>query len=83
MRVLLEVAAQGSISAAAESLNYTPSAISQQIATLEREAGVALVGRRAPAGPLTPPGRARRGPWGGGAVSVSPPPAAASSSTRR
>jgi DNA-binding transcriptional LysR family regulator len=45
MRVLREVANRGSITAAAHALSFTPSAVSQQIATLEREAGVALVER--------------------------------------
>lgn len=45
MRVLREVANRGSITAAARSLSFTPSAVSQQIAVLEREAGVALVER--------------------------------------
>ena len=45
MRVLREVANRGSISAAAQALSFTPSAVSQQIAALEREAGVALVER--------------------------------------
>src|SRR6266508_2813160 len=45
MRVLREVAERGSIAAAAQALSFTPSAVSQQIATLEREAGVALVER--------------------------------------
>ena len=45
MRVLREVAERGSISAAAQALSFTPSAVSQPIATLEREAGVALVER--------------------------------------
>ena len=39
MRVLREVAARGSFSAAADALAYTQSAVSQQIAALEREAG--------------------------------------------
>ena len=39
MRVLREVAARGSSSAAAEALSFTQSAVSQQIAALEREAG--------------------------------------------
>jgi len=47
LRVLREVAAQGSFSGAAESLAYTQSAISQQIAALEREAGTQLVERSA------------------------------------
>src|SRR3954454_14166175 len=47
MRVLREVARRGSFSAAAESLAYTQSAVSQQIAALEREAGTRLVERNA------------------------------------
>jgi DNA-binding transcriptional LysR family regulator len=45
MRVLREVAARGSFSGAAEALSYTQSAVSQQIAALEREAGTILVER--------------------------------------
>src|SRR5919197_654521 len=58
MRVLREVAARGSFSAAAESLDYTHSAISQQIAALEREAGTVLVERSARGVRLTDAGRA-------------------------
>ncbi len=58
MRVLREVAARGSFSAAAESLSYTQSAISQQIAALEREAGTTLVERSARGVRLTDAGRA-------------------------
>jgi DNA-binding transcriptional LysR family regulator len=47
MRVLREVAARGSFSAAAEALSFTQSAISQQIAALERETGQKLVERGA------------------------------------
>ncbi|MCW2958732.1 MAG: LysR family transcriptional regulator [Solirubrobacterales bacterium] len=47
MRVLREVARRGSFSAAAEALAYTQSAVSQQIAALEREAGTKLVERNA------------------------------------
>jgi DNA-binding transcriptional LysR family regulator len=57
MRVLREVALQGSFSAAAESLAYTQSAVSQQIAALEREAGVQLVNRSARGVTLTDAGR--------------------------
>lgn len=57
MRVLREVAVQGSFSAAAESLAYTQSAVSQQIAALEREAGVQLVNRSARGVSLTDAGR--------------------------
>lgn len=45
MRILKEVADRGSFSAAAEALSYTQSAVSQQIAALEREAGQQLVTR--------------------------------------
>ena len=45
LRVLREVLAQGSFSEAASALNYTQSAVSQAIATLETEAGVPLIER--------------------------------------
>ncbi len=45
LRVLKEVAYRGSISATAEALSYTQSAISQQIATLEAETGMTLLER--------------------------------------
>ena len=45
LRVFVEVAKQGSISAAAEELSYTQSAVSQQIAALEAETGVTLIER--------------------------------------
>jgi len=58
LKVLKEVAERGSFSAAAESLAYTQSAVSQQIAALEREAGTTLV-ERGPRGiRLTDGGRA-------------------------
>src|SRR5918911_937472 len=47
LRVLREVAARGSFSAAADALHFTQSAVSQQIAALEREAGMPLVERNA------------------------------------
>src|SRR3954449_11304345 len=58
MRVLREVAVRGSFSAAAESLSFTQSAISQQIAALEREAGCTLVQRNARRIRLTEAGEA-------------------------
>src|ERR1043165_9774608 len=58
MRVLREVAVRGSFSAAAESLSFTQSAISQQIAALEREAGCSLVQRNARGIRLTEAGEA-------------------------
>ena len=45
LRVLREVALRGSIAAAAESLRFTPSAVSQQLVKLELEAGVPLLER--------------------------------------
>jgi DNA-binding transcriptional LysR family regulator len=45
LKVLREVLAQGSFSEAASALNYTQSAVSQAIATLESEAGVPLIER--------------------------------------
>ena len=59
MRVLREVAAQGSFSAAAEALNFTQSAISQHVAALERESGTKLVERGSRGVRLTEAGRAR------------------------
>ncbi len=58
MRVLREVAARGSIAAAAQALSFTPSAVSQQIAALERETGVALVERGPRSIRMTAAGRA-------------------------
>ncbi len=58
MRVLREVAVRGSFSAAAEALSFTQSAISQQIAALEREAGTTLVQRNARGVRLTEAGEA-------------------------
>ncbi len=43
--MLTEVAYRGSLSAAAEALSYTQSAVSQQIAALEAETGLALLER--------------------------------------
>ncbi len=43
MQVLRAVVGSGSVSAAAANLGYSPSAISQQLSTLEREAGIALL----------------------------------------
>jgi DNA-binding transcriptional LysR family regulator len=45
MQVLRAVITSGSITSAARNLGYTPSAISQQLSTLEREAGVELLER--------------------------------------
>lgn len=45
LRMLREVAMRGTIVAAAQSLGYTPSAISQQLGGLERSTGVAVLER--------------------------------------
>src|SRR3954468_3967767 len=58
MRVLREVAVRGSFSAAAEALSFTQSAVSQQIAALEREAGTVLVQHNARGVRLTEAGAA-------------------------
>jgi molybdate transport repressor ModE-like protein len=57
MRVLREVAGRGTIAAAARALAFTPSAVSQQLAALEREAGVALLDRHGGRVRLTEAGR--------------------------
>ena len=53
LRLLTEFAARGSISRTAAVLGYTPSAVSQQLAALEREAGTALLDRTARRAELT------------------------------
>src|SRR3982750_3649988 len=58
LRVLREVATRGSFSAAADALHFTQSAVSQQIAALEREAGTQLVERNARGARLTQAGEA-------------------------
>ncbi|MFD7897380.1 LysR family transcriptional regulator [Streptomyces sp. NPDC059743] len=45
MQLLRAVVTSGSLTAAARNLGYTPSAISQQMAVLEKEAGIALLER--------------------------------------
>src|SRR6266498_1399232 len=57
LRLLKEFAERGTIVAAAAALGYTPSAVSQQLARLEREAGVTLLDRTARAAELTDAGR--------------------------
>ena len=46
LRLLHEFHARGTIAAVADALRYTPSAVSQQLAVLEREAGVPLLERQ-------------------------------------
>ena len=45
LRLLRELHARGTIAAVADAMQYTPSAVSQQLAVLEREAGVPLLER--------------------------------------
>src|SRR4051794_11684373 len=45
LRLLRELRERGTIAAVADALNYTPSAVSQQLAALERETGVLLLER--------------------------------------
>lgn len=57
LRVFREVAELGTLTAAAEALGYTQSAVSRQIASLERAAGTRLMERRHDGVRLTPAGR--------------------------
>jgi len=57
LRLLREFAERGTIAATAAALGYTPSAVSQQLAALEREAGAILLDRTARAAELTDAGR--------------------------
>jgi len=57
LRILREVAQRGSFSAAASSLYLSQSAVSQQIATLEREVGMQLLDRTREGPKLTDAGR--------------------------
>ena len=54
LRLLRELALRGTIAAVADALRYTPSAVSQQLSTLEREAGVPLLERTGRRVTLTP-----------------------------
>lgn len=58
LQFLREVAARTTISAAAEALGYTPSAVSQQLSVLETEMGTALLERQGRNVILTPAGEA-------------------------
>ena len=57
LRSLLAVAAHGTVSAAADALGYTPSAVSQQIKRMERDLGVDLLDRVGRGVVLTEQGR--------------------------
>ncbi|MGW6499771.1 LysR family transcriptional regulator [Nonomuraea angiospora] len=61
LRILHEVARRGGVMRAAEALHLTPSAVSQQLAQLEREVGLALIDRSQRSVSLTPAGRVLAG----------------------
>jgi DNA-binding transcriptional LysR family regulator len=56
LRLLRELSHRGTIAAVAQALSFTPSAVSQQLSTLEREAGVPLLTRTGRRVSLTPAG---------------------------
>ncbi|GAA4844985.1 LysR family transcriptional regulator [Kitasatospora terrestris] len=56
LRLLRELAHHGTIAAVAEALAFSPSAVSQQLSVLEREAGVPLLERTGRRVALTPAG---------------------------
>lgn len=56
LRLLRDLARLGTIAAVAEARTYTPSAVSQQLAALQREAGVPLLERTGRGVALTPAG---------------------------
>lgn len=56
LRVLRSVVETGSIRASAEALGYTPSAVSQNLSTLRKETGVALIERTGRGITVTPAG---------------------------
>lgn len=58
LRLLRELARRETIAAVADAMSYTPSAVSQQLAVLEREAGVPLLERSGRRVVLTPAGEA-------------------------
>jgi DNA-binding transcriptional LysR family regulator len=57
LRLLRELSLRGTIAAVAEALAFTPSAVSQQLSALEREAGVPLLERTGRKVVLTPAGQ--------------------------
>lgn len=58
LRLLRDLARLGTIAAVAQAHTYSPSAVSQQLAALQREAGVALLERTGRGVALTPAGSA-------------------------
>ncbi|MFD6971353.1 LysR family transcriptional regulator, partial [Streptomyces sp. NPDC059949] len=57
LRLLRELARRGTIAAVAEALSFSPSAVSQQLGVLEREAGLPLLERTGRRVRLTPAGQ--------------------------
>jgi DNA-binding transcriptional LysR family regulator len=57
LRLLRELSLRGTIAAVAEALSFTPSAVSQQLSALEREAGLPLLERTGRRVTLTPAGQ--------------------------
>jgi DNA-binding transcriptional LysR family regulator len=57
LRLLRELSLRGTITAVADALAFTPSAVSQQLSALEREAGVPLLERTGRRVTLTPAGQ--------------------------
>ena len=72
MRLLREVGLRGSIAGAARAVGLTASAVSQQLAVLEREAGAALLDRSPRGVALT--GAGQRWPSGPARCSTCWPP---------
>jgi len=81
LRLLLELDRRGTITAVAEALAYTPSAVSQQLAALEREAGVPLLERTGRRVALTPAGTMLAG-YAGSVFAVLEEASAALAATR-
>lgn len=81
LRLLFELSRRGTITAVAEALAYTPSAVSQQLAALEREAGVPLLERAGRRVALTPAGDVLAG-YAGSVLAVLEEASAAMAATR-
>lgn len=58
LRLLWELRTRGTVAAVAEALNFSPSAVSQQLAVLEREAGTELLRKNGRSLVFTPAGEA-------------------------
>ncbi|MCA5923265.1 LysR family transcriptional regulator [Curtobacterium oceanosedimentum] len=70
LAALRELAERGSVTAVAEATHRTPSAVSQQLQTLQRQVGVPLVERVGRGVRLTPDGRALAGLASGVATAI-------------